>query len=70
VTIVPSDGFTTGLQAPSPDATHAPSMYRLGTDDLVRGWERRLAPPAPLAPATARMARRRDAVNGTSRAVD
>ncbi len=36
VTRLPSDGFTTGLHVPSPEATHAPSMNRLGTDDLAR----------------------------------
>jgi hypothetical protein len=34
VTIVPSLGLTTGLQVPSPDATHSPSMNRLGTGSL------------------------------------
>ena len=31
VTTVPSDGLTTWLQVPSPDAIHWPSMKRLGT---------------------------------------
>ena len=64
VTSEPSLGFTTGLQVPSPDATHAPSMYRLGTEDLGCA----AGPDAPRAGA-ARMPGRRRRVNEASRRV-
>ncbi len=43
VTTVASDGLMTGLHAPSPDATHAPSMNRLGTatSEAAQAWRAR-----------------------------
>src|SRR6478735_1680789 len=45
VTRVPSDGLTTGLQEPSPDATHWPSMYRDGMAGRMESRRRRRQGP-------------------------